>query len=427
MNILLTGANGFIGQHLLLALRQAGHQVSCCVRQLPTLPLPDVTYIKNDFVHSTQTEDWLPYLENIDVVINAVGIIQEQKGMSFEAVHHLAPRALFSACVQTKIKQVIQLSALGADENATTPFHRSKKAADDFLASLEINWIIIYPSIVYGQGGKSFALFKAWANLPYVPLIEQGKQTIQPIYIDDLTQAIVKLIESSPIKSLRLAAVGPEAITMKTFLSTIRQWLTGKQTMPNFSIPQFFMQGMAKVGNLLSHPLMNSDNLSMLQRGNTADVKPFIEHTHIHPRSVQLALAESPVDSSDCWQAALYFLSPLLRLSIALVWIMTGIVSAFIFPIAESYALLERVGISGLFAPIALFGAAIIDGILGIATLIGYRLKLIGILQLFMILNYTVLISLYLPEFWWHPYGPLTKNIPLAVAILIMIALNHRR
>ncbi|WP_353571104.1 NAD(P)H-binding protein [Candidatus Albibeggiatoa sp. nov. BB20] len=426
MNILLTGGNGFIGQQLLLKLCEAGHQVHCCVRQLPHLPLENVIYIKNDFIQSTQRQDWLPYLDNIDVVINTVGIIQEKGKISFEAIHHLAPKALFEACVQTKVQHVIQISALGADEKATTPFHLSKKAADDFLSFQDIDWTIIYPSVVYGKGGKSFALFKAWANLPYIPVIAQGSQMIQPIYIDDLTQAIVNLIQSPPTTPLRLAAVGSEAVTMKAFLSVIRQWLTGKTTMPCLSIPQFVMQKVFKLGDMLAHPLVNSNNFSMLQRGNTATVDDFIKHTHIRPRSIQTALAEIPVDQADQWQAGLYFLSPLLRLSIAFLWIMTGLVSAFIFPITDSYALLARIGISGLIAPIALFGAAAMDFVLGILTLIGYQLKWVGIVQLLVMLAYTVLISLYLPEFWWHPYGALTKNIPLAAAIITMIVLDNR-
>ncbi|MCV6637437.1 SDR family oxidoreductase [Candidatus Albibeggiatoa sp. nov. NOAA] len=427
MNILLTGANGFIGQHLLLSLREAGHHIYCCVRQLPSLPIADVTYIKNDFTKSTDVQDWLPHVQNMDVVINAVGIIQETNKVSFDAIHCVAPCALFLACKQARVKQVIQISALGAEDQAITPFLNSKKAADDFLTDLNIRSIIIYPSIVYGRGGNSFELFKAWANLPIVPLIAQGSQMIQPIYIDDLAQAVVNLIQSPPEKALRVAAVGAEPINMKTFLSTIRLWLTAQTTMPSLSIPISLMQTMSKLGDFAHLSLINSDNLQMLQRGNTAPVDDFIQHTRVKPRSIQTALADMLIEQADRPQAALYFLSPLLRLSIAFVWIMTGIVSAFIFPISESYALLAKVGVTGIFAPVALFGAAVLDFVLGILTLIGYRLKWVGIAQLLVMLGYTVLISLYLPEFWWHPYGALTKNIPMAVAILIMIALDNRK
>ena len=71
----------------------------------------------------------------------------------------------------------------------------------------------------------------------------------------------------------------------------------------------------------------------------------------------------------------------------------------------------------------ALFGAASLDFGLGLATLLNYRLKQVGSLQLFLILLYTLLISWYLPEFWWHPYGPVSKNLPLVIATLIMISL----
>lgn len=132
------------------------------------------------------------------------------------------------------------------------------------------------------------------------------------------------------------------------------------------------MLGIARLGSWLHHPFLNSDTLSMLLRGNTADPQPLAQITGIQPKSLEHVLAEIPVTAAEHWYSKLYFLKPLLRISIAFIWLFTGIVSAFIYPVEHSYQLLAALGISGWLAPLALFGAAGLDFSLGLATLLNY-------------------------------------------------------
>jgi len=128
-------------------------------------------------------------------------------------------------------------------------------------------------------------------------------------------------------------------------------------------------------------------------------------------------------------QAQLGWLLPVLRISIALVWIVTGIVSLGLYPVADSYALLARVGITGMFAPLMLYGAALLDLVFGIATLVlqgKRRRRLLWLAQLAVILFYTVIITWRLPEFWLHPYGPLLKNLPMMAGIWLLLELEER-
>ncbi|EDN68513.1 oxidoreductase protein [Beggiatoa sp. PS] len=114
-----------------------------------------------------------------------------------------------------------------------------------------------------------------------------------------------------------------------------------------------------------------------------------------------------------------------MRLTIGLLWLVTGIISAFIYPIADSYQLLAATGITGVWAPIMLYLAAIFDVLLGIATLIGYRLRMVVGLQLLLMIGYMVIITWALPAFWIHPFGPVIKNIPLIIATLIMLVFEE--
>jgi len=260
MNILLTGASGFIGQHIVQALRVNDHKVK------------EVTRSNGyDFNKMTTKEAWLPLLKDIDVVINCVGIIAERRNQTFKTLHFEAPTALFHACAECHTGRVIQISALGADEFAFTPYQLSKKQADDVLRSLALNWFILRPSLVYGRGGKSMQMFEQLASLPVLPLIDGGEQLIQPVHINDLTDCVLKCLISSET-NLTLDVVGAHATTFKAWLQLMRT-SKGKRRAVVISIPFAISLGVAKFGKFIA-PLLTPDNLHMLQKGSVADVKP---------------------------------------------------------------------------------------------------------------------------------------------------------
>jgi uncharacterized membrane protein YphA (DoxX/SURF4 family) len=132
------------------------------------------------------------------------------------------------------------------------------------------------------------------------------------------------------------------------------------------------------------------------------------------------ARVSSPQGALGSW------LLPALRVAIALVFIVTGIVSLGVYPVAESYVLLARFDIDGALAPIALYSAALIDIALGIALLVmrQRRWLLLGLMAV--IVSYSALIAWRLPEFWIHPFGPLIKNLPLLAAIWLLYELEER-
>lgn len=165
----------------------------------------------------------------------------------------------------------------------------------------------------------------------------------------------------------------------------------------------------------------------MLRRGNCADATPIKQFLGRQTKSLQQQLLSSPANQAERWHAGLYFLRPLLRLSIACLWIWSGIVSIFFFPVEQSYQFLAPSGITGSAAPIVLYGLALLDIILGIATLLAYRIRTLMLFQLGIVFLHTLTITLTLPEFWLHPFGPVLKNLPLMATLLVYLNLEGEK
>ncbi|WP_374040996.1 SDR family oxidoreductase [Massilia sp. PAMC28688] len=410
---------------MLAALLAEGHHLVCAVRRPPPSHHARLTYIAADFVQDTDKSVWLAHLRNVDAVINAVGIFREQGKQTFARLHTETPCALFAACAESdSVRLVLHLSALGADKDADTPYHLSKKAADDFLARLPLRSFIVQPSLVYGNDGASATAFKTLASMPFSMRFGRAPQLVQPIHVDDLVAAMAALIRQPlPVAgdngtARRVPLVGPVALPFTQYLRTLRAGM-GMGRLPVLPLPGFVAGLLAR----LKLGWLDPDALRMLNRGNHADA------------DITARLLGRPARSPDTFvdnpaaeraQAKLGWLLPLLRWSIAFVWIATAIVSAGVYPVQDSYQLLERSGVPPAYAPLMLYGAVGVDLLLGIGTLLLRRRRWLWLLQLGLIGFYTVFIAWKLPEFVLHPYGPLTKNLPMLAAIWLLYELEEK-
>lgn len=431
MRVLLTGCSGFIGQHLLETLLAGGHQVVCAARHARTSADPRLRFIHADFARDTDKSAWLTRLEGIDAVINTVGIFRETAGQSFAALHTDTPRVLFAACAETPgVRLIIQLSALGADSDAASAYHLSKKAADDFLASLPLRdcmACILQPSLVYGKGGASARVFKTLASMPVCVRFGSGPQLVQPVHIDDVVAAIASLLSKpregrTPGPPRRIALVGPTPMGFTDYLAALRAAM-GMGKLRSLRLPDWAAHAMARLGRFLPGALLDDDALNMLNRGNTADPAGITQLLGRAPRPVAGFIRDP---ASERAQAKLGWLLPVLRWSIAAVWIFTAITSAWLYPVQGSYALLARTGVPPGLQPLMLYGAAGFDLALGVAILVLARRRWVWLMQLLLIGFYTVVIAWKLPEFLFHPYGPLSKNLPMLAAIWLLVELEEK-
>lgn len=432
MRVLVTGATGFIGRHVAGRLIAGGHDVVCCVRDETRAArmFPGRRTVACDFNRDTRRDAWSPRLADVDAVVNCAGILQARRGQSIDAIHRAAPTALFEACRESGVRRVIQISALGADEDAGTAFAETKRAADAHLERLDLDWTVLKPSLVYSCAGSygGTSLFRAMAAMPLaIPVAGDGTQAFQPIQMDDLAEGVLRLLEMSAPPRKVIAAGGPEALGLAEILVALRRWL-GLGPAPILRLPSALVGLIARLSERLgaSGPV-NTTALRMLAHGNTADPGDFIAATGLEPRRFAAVLGAEPAHVQDRWHARLYFLRPLLRLVIALFWIAGGLVALAPGALDRAAPLLRAAGVpDGQFA-LALAAGALIDIALGGLLLIRWRVVLVGALQLLVATVYLAWLTIADPGLWLHPLGALAKTLPLMVATLVMMAIEEER
>ncbi len=375
--------------------------------------------------------DWRERLAGVDAVVNAAGIFRGHGANSLEQVHAAGPAALFEACAALSVPKLIQISALGAGEGAYTPFHVTKAAADERCLKLAQEhglpgWTVIRPSLVIGQGGASTALFAALAALPWPPRLGDGTWRVQPIHVADLAHAVRLLLERGGSLPRILDLVGPAPMTTDELTQALRRWL-GLAPVRVFPLPEWALRASIPFARLLSFDALSKESLAMLKHGNTAPAGPIAEVPNWMPRELGAALASEPATEAALWHARLFFLRPALRIGLAILWIWTAIVSAFVYPLEKSVEMVAGLGVSGWQASALVYAGAAVDGILGLALLFNVRPALTGLLQLAAVAVFTLLACFAVPEAWIDPLGPLTKNIAVVLATLVMIAMEAKR
>lgn len=430
MRVLVIGGYGFIGAHVVAALTTAGHEVVCGVRRARVdSRFPGLKSMACDMARDVRSEDWLPRLEGIEAVVNCAGILRERDVDTFAAVHERAPLALFRACRQMGIRRVLQISALG--HAADGEFIASKHRADAALAALDLDWLVLRPSLVYTARGSygGTSLLRGLAAWPGVlPLPGKGGQRVQPIAAEDVGLAVAAALARPQCTGEVIELAGPEVLTVRDYLLAWRRWL-GFGSASTLAVPAMLVRATAWLGERLGNGPLGQTMMRMLERGNVggADATTRLQRClDLTPRTLLRALDEAPSQVQDRWHARLYFWLPALRVVIALLWIGSGVVG-WLVPMATVMASTP----GSMFSADALLLLARFTGttdlLLGVLCLLRWRPRLILTLMLLMLLGYTLGIGILWPSHWLDPFGGLLKNLPLIAALAILLVTDERR
>lgn len=430
MRILLLGATGLIGAAAAARLRADGHEVIGAARRLDAAArrVPVARWARIDLRAMRRPDDWLPYLDGVEAVVNSAGVLQDSVRDSTTAVHAEAPSALWQACARAGVRRVVQVSAIGVDRGGVTAFSRSKGVGDSALEASALDWVILRPSVVVGRaayGGS--ALLRALAALPVLPKVPDAGP-LDVVQLDEVVETIARMVRLQAPARVALELAGPERLSFGEAVASYRRWLGWKRA-PEVRMPGWLMALAWRAGDLVAwfgwRPPIRSTARRELVRGAIGDNQAWIRATGIAPRPLGEALAANPASVQERWFARLYLLKPLAILVFALFWLTTGAVT--LGPgWGRAMAVIEATAAAGI-AELLVIGGALLDLAIGAAMLFRRTAKAALTAALATTCLYVLLGSVLAPWLWVDPLGPMLKVWPILVFNLICLAVLDER
>jgi len=291
VKIAVTGATGFVGRNLVNRLLKENHEVTVLTNRKPAQDFfgGKVREISGS-VHNPS--ELLPLFQEIQVVYHLVGIIAENRTNTFQKTVAEGTKNVVTACHRAGVKRIIYLSALGASESAQTAYHKTKYLAEQSVKSSGLEWVIFRASIIYGKGdGFLTIMSKVIRVLPFVPIFGNGKYKLQPIHIDDLTEALAQAAVNPNAIGQIIDLGGPEQLEYLQVMNYIKKAM-GKRRL-NFHIPFGVIKPVAALMELFLKPApLTKDQLTMLKMGNTGDISKMKELFGIEPIRFEDGLKE---------------------------------------------------------------------------------------------------------------------------------------
>ena len=220
------GGSGFLGRYMVQRLAEAGTRVLVGVRR-PELAgflrtMGDVGQIVPVAANIRDEASIAAALRGSDVVVNLVGVLYERGRQTFDAVHHQGAAAIARQAAAAGVRQLVQISAIGADSGSDSAYAQSKGQGEDAVREAFPGAIILRPSIVFGPEDDFFNRFAAMTPFSLaLPLIGGGHTRFQPVYVCDFAAAVARVIGDQSCNGRTFELGGPRVYSFRELLETI--------------------------------------------------------------------------------------------------------------------------------------------------------------------------------------------------------------
>ena len=260
--ILVTGASGFVGRHVVRQLAGDGPPVRAMVRDArgaAALEGVPCELVRGDV---TDPASLRAAARGVRTIVHLVAII-EGSPATFERVMAAGTGNLVEAARESGVRRIVLMSALGTGPGATVPYFRAKWAAEQTVAGCGIEGVILRPTFIFGADGGALPRFVRIARLsPVTPVIGPGTQRLQPIWIDDVVRAVRLVVEGERANG-PIELGGPETVTWNEMWRRLKVALGTRR--PALNIPFWLARGPAALLERLPSPPLTRDQLRMLE------------------------------------------------------------------------------------------------------------------------------------------------------------------
>ncbi|MBM4424274.1 MAG: complex I NDUFA9 subunit family protein [Chloroflexi bacterium] len=271
--ILVTGASGYLGSHIVKRLAEAGKPVRALIRDRAWAKAEGrlaglaVEYIEGDV---TKPGTLPEAVKGAEAVIHTVAIAIERGGHTYEEVNFQGTVNTVDAAKAAGVKRFVNISQLGADSKLSYRFLASKGKAQDYVAASGLEWTALRPSVIWGpedEFANTFAKLAPLSPLLY-PIIGDGQAKFQPVWVEDVAVAVVKSLNDPSTIGGELELGGPEVLTMAEIERRTLTAIGAQRLMIPFPIPLLRVV-VALMGVVFTAPPVTTSLLDLLDVDNT--------------------------------------------------------------------------------------------------------------------------------------------------------------
>ncbi len=275
--ILITGASGYIGRHLVARLVAEGERPRCLVRSTSQaarlLPVDKVDLVEGD---TTRPETLTAAVSGIETIVHAAFITADRKAMShdyYEATNVAGTANLLKAAQAAGVQWVIEISGLGTKPDKPGSYMQGRYLAEKMLMESGLKWTIVRPSVLFGAGAPFIkGLVDLIRSAPVVPLIGGGKILFQPIYVEDVVTVLIKVLADPARSQGKIYTIGGPAYY--SFSQVFDELLkaTHKNRLKIYAPTPLVGVGAAAMEAVLAKPPLTKAAMTLFSFDNTTDL-----------------------------------------------------------------------------------------------------------------------------------------------------------
>src|SRR3989344_1403774 len=288
MRIFLTGATGFVGKHLIKRLN--GHEVTCFVRK-DSEDLKNFKTVKGDLKYIADVVD---NLKDVDIVIHLAANLWVTDNHTMYLDNVVATKNIIEACKKNGVKRIITLSSSSATPENLSEYGKTKLEADKLVMNSKLEYTILKPTMIYGDGGRGFTrILSHIKKYPIVPIVGHGKTLMQPVYVEDVVEVILKCLENPKAINKVYNVAGPKAVSMNELFDNISLAATGKKKF-KLHIP---VRLLYRITNLM-HPFnakkrMTKEGIKTFYTDSNLDISETVKDLGFNPMGLEEGLKKA--------------------------------------------------------------------------------------------------------------------------------------
>jgi NADH dehydrogenase len=274
VTVLVTGGTGFVGPHVVHALRARSVPVRALVRdrrRASRLEAWGVELVDGDV---TDAASLRVACDGAETVVHLVAIIKGSRG-DFERVMEHGTRNLVAAAEAAGVRRFVLMSALGVDERSkdVVPYFTAKWEMEQAVKGSSLEHVIFRPSFVFGRDGGVLPTFVRLARLaPVTPIAGDGTRRLQPIWIEDVAECFALSLERPAALGRTFELGGPEAVTWNEFWARLKRTLGSRR--PSVHVPIGLLRAQAALTERLPGAPVTRDQLTMLELADNVVTDP---------------------------------------------------------------------------------------------------------------------------------------------------------